>query len=91
MLICWLILELMSRKIQAGFTQVIILLAIIAVGVTVYFLKPWNKLNLPFLSKTPDIGAKIYQRTQNPVSRLPQTNPFSKVNPFKGVYKNPFE
>lgn len=80
----------MSKKTQTGFSWVIVLI-VVAIGAIIYVLKPWNKLNLPFLSKTPDLGAKIYQQTQNPVSRLPQTNPFSKVNPFKGVYKNPFE
>ncbi len=81
----------MSKKTERGFNWISILLIVALIGAAVYFLKPWNNLNLPFLSKTPDIGAKIYQQTQNPVSNLPETNPFSKVNPFKGVYKNPFE
>lgn len=81
----------MSRKTEAGFSRIIILLIVVLLGVAVYVLKPWSKLNLPFLSKTPDLGAKIYQQTQNPVIGLPETNPFSKINPFKGVYKNPFE
>ena len=80
----------MSRKTETGFSWIIILIVVL-IGAVVYVLKPWNKLNLPFLSKTPDLGAKIYQQSQNPVSNLPETNPFSKVNPFKGVYKNPFE
>ncbi len=83
----------MPQKTQAGFSQIIILLAIILIGVGVYFLKPWEKLNLPFIPKTSsnDLGGQIYQQTQNPVSKLPNTNPFGKLNPFKGVYKNPFQ
>lgn len=83
----------MSRKTETGFVWVIILLAAVLLGMAVYFLKPWNKLDLPFIPKTSsnNLGATIYQQTQNPVSTLPETNPFSKVNPFKGVYKNPFD
>ncbi len=81
----------MSRKTEAGFHWIRVLLIMAFLGVAIYFLKPWNKLNLPFLSKTPDLGTKIYQQSQNPVKGLPQTNPFTRVNPFKGVYKNPFE
>ena len=32
------------------------------------------------------LGSQIYQEVQSP-----QTNPFTKINPFKGVYQNPFE
>lgn len=42
--------------------------------------------------KTSNIGEKIYEKTQNPLKdKLPETNPFDKANPFKGIYKNPFE
>ncbi len=84
----------MPRRIEAGFVRVIILLVVvILLGAIVFFLKPWNKLNLPVIPKTSsnNLGATIYQQTQNPVNKLPETNPFSKVNPFKGVYKNPFQ
>lgn len=83
----------MSRKTGAGLVWVIIVLAVGLLGAAGYFLKPGNKLNLPFIPKNSsnNLGATIYEQTQNPVSGLPETNPFSKVNPFKGVYKNPFQ
>lgn len=39
-----------------------------------------------------DLGSQLFREPQNPIQdKIPETNPFSKVNPFKGVYKNPFE
>ena len=38
------------------------------------------------------LGSQIYKEVQNSTKdEVTQSNPFSKVNPFKGVYKNPFE
>lgn len=50
--------------------------------------------------KPASLGAKIFERTQNPIKdRTPETNPFStdtnpfdaKTNPFQDEYKNPFK
>lgn len=71
----------------------LILIVVLVIAGGAYFLITSGKISNP-LSKntaTTSLGEQIYQQTQNPVSALPQTNPFSKVNPFKGVYKNPFE
>lgn len=39
-----------------------------------------------------DLGSQIFKEIQNPSGdKIPETNPFAKLNPFKGVYKNPFE
>lgn len=39
-----------------------------------------------------DLGSQIFQKVQNSSDEgAPDTNPFAKANPFKGVYKNPFE
>lgn len=42
---------------------------------------------------TLSLGSQIFKQIpKDTVSgKLPETNPFAKVNPFKGVYKNPFE
>ena len=43
-------------------------------------------------SPNSSLGSQIFQKTQNPLEdKIPQTNPFTKINPFKGVYQNPFE
>ncbi len=38
-------------------------------------------------------GGSLYNQVaaENPVAKLPETNPFkAEINPFAGVYKNPF-
>lgn len=46
------------------------------------------------------MGGNLYEKTNNPASQLPETNPFevetntfqeTKTNPFEEGYKNPFE
>ncbi|OGE29616.1 hypothetical protein A2867_02000 [Candidatus Daviesbacteria bacterium RIFCSPHIGHO2_01_FULL_40_11] len=70
---------------------IIIVIALI-IGVGGYFLITSGKIPNPLnKNTTTSLGGQIYQQTQNSVSGLPETNPFSKVNPFKGVYKNPFQ
>lgn len=70
---------------------IFILLILLAGGF--YLLVSTGKVSNPFNKKpaTP-LGEQIYTQTQNPIeNKIPETNPFTKVNPFKGVYKNPFE
>ena len=74
-------------------TGIIIVLVLILVVGGFYILISTGKVPNPF-SKKPatSLGEQIYAQTQNPLEdKLPQTNPFAKVNPFKGVYKNPFQ
>lgn len=39
------------------------------------------------ISAAPTVG----EVTSNPAEKLPELNPIRKANPFKDVYKNPFE
>lgn len=76
-----------------GKTGIIIVLVLILAG-GAYFLVSTGKVSNPLIKKTqaPSLGEQIYTQTQNPLKdKIPQTNPFVKVNPFKGVYKNPFK
>lgn len=50
--------------------------------------------------KPESLGEQIYQQTQNPIEKLPQSNPYetktnpfeeTKTNPYSNGYKNPFE
>ena len=72
----------------------IIILILALLGGVAYFLISSGKLSNPLNknTQTTSLGGQIYNQTQNPLKdKIPETNPFSKVNPFKGVYKNPFE
>ncbi len=70
---------------------IFILLILLAGGF--YLLVSTGKIpNLFNKNKATSLGEQIYNQTKNPLEdKIPETNPFSKVNPFKGVYKNPFE
>lgn len=58
---------------------------------SLYYLVSTGKIPNPLVKKT-SLGEQIYSQAKNPLGgKLPATNPFSKVNPFKGVYKNPFD
>ena len=77
-----------------GKTGIIIVLVLILVGIGAYFLISSGKVSNPLTKKTQktSLGEQIYNKVKNPLEdKLPETNPFAKVNPFKGVYKNPFE
>ena len=74
---------------------IIIILIILALAASAYFYKQKNKIkqnqkqepisNVP--GNLPNIGSIL-----NPVGdKLPETNPIEKINPFKNVYRNPFE
>ena len=78
---------------KGNITLILLIILLIAAGVT-YFLITSGKISNPLSKKeaTASLGEQIYTKTKNPLEdKLPETNPFSKVNPFKGVYKNPFE
>lgn len=71
---------------------------LIAAGVLYYVLmlrQPTTEL----LEKEQGLGGELFQKTGNPGSVVPETNPFSQVetnplqgtNPFEGGYKNPFK
>ncbi len=81
----------MSQK--GNITLILLIILLIAVGVA-YFLITSGKISNPLSKKgvTTSLGEQIYTQTKNPLEdKIPQTNPFAKVNPFKGVYKNPFQ
>ena len=75
--------------------------SVLAIAVGAYFLvvsKPnpqapgqESQTASPDVPETLDVVAKI-QELNNPVGdNLPGLNPVEKTNPFKDVYKNPFE
>ena len=70
----------------------VVLILVIVAGV--YFLvinKPKTQVVPPVVPETLDVVSKIDELT-NPVGdKLPDLNPVEKINPFKNVYKNPFE
>ncbi len=69
-----------------------IVLLVLAGGVFFLISKGIVKNPLQKSSPNSSLGSQIFEKTQNPIQdKIPETNPFSKVNPFKGVYKNPFE
>ena len=75
--------------------EVVVLILVITAGV--YFLVI-NKSETEvgeqgslIVPETLDVVSKIEELT-NPVgNKLPDLNPVEKINPFKNVYKNPFE
>lgn len=80
---------------QKGFALVplIIVLLLIVAGIG-YFLISKGMIKNPLQSSfsNADLGSQIFQKVQNSSDEgAPDTNPFAKANPFKGVYKNPFE
>ena len=71
--------------------------SVLVIAASVYFLVT-NKVREqgvqvapPVVPETLDVVSKIDELT-NPVGdKLPDLNPVEKINPFKDVYKNPFE
>ncbi|MBI2430603.1 MAG: hypothetical protein HYV39_01145 [Candidatus Levybacteria bacterium] len=73
-----------------GKIAVIIALILILGGGIYVFLNDGKIPGIDKKSQT-SLGEQIYNQ-QNPLGdKAPDANPFSKINPFKGVYKNPFE
>ncbi|MBI2017611.1 hypothetical protein HYS92_01025 [Candidatus Daviesbacteria bacterium] len=68
----------------------LVLIFILGGGIYVFL----NSGKIPGIGKksqASSLGEQIYNQ-QNPLGeKAPEVNPFSKINPFKGVYKNPFE
>ncbi len=70
----------------------LIILLILAGGVFFLISKGIVKNPLQKSSPNSSLGSQIFEKTKNPIQdKIPETNPFAKVNPFKGVYKNPFQ
>ena len=65
---------------------IVVILALV-VGGAFYFLKKGP----PEKEEAKTFGEKIYEMVQNPAEKIPQTNPFKKINPFEGLRINPFE
>lgn len=65
-----------------------LLILLVLLGSVAVFLLAKGK----FQKQKSSLGEQIYEQVKNPISgKIPEVNPFGKVNPFKGVYKNPFE
>ncbi|MBI4039280.1 hypothetical protein HY388_00440 [Candidatus Daviesbacteria bacterium] len=72
--------------------SLIIFLLVLVGAVFILVFKGIIKNPLQNSSSNANLGSQIFEKTQNPVQdKIPETNPFTKVNPFKGVYKNPFQ
>lgn len=79
----------MNKKENA---VLIILVVLLLTAVIAYLLISKGIIKNPLQKQKSNLGEQIYKEVQNPISgKIPETNPFSKVNPFKGVYKNPFQ
>lgn len=79
---------------QRGNIILISLILILVLAGGGFFLISKGIIKNPLQKSSPNssLGTKIFEKTQNPIQdKIPETNPFSKVNPFKGVYKNPFQ
>ncbi|MDP3973765.1 MAG: hypothetical protein Q8P92_02945 [Candidatus Daviesbacteria bacterium] len=83
-----------SLTSQKGNIALILLIILLVLAGVVFFLISKGIVKNPLQNSSPNssLGAQIFEKTQNPIQdKIPETNPFAKVNPFKGVYKNPFE
>ena len=76
---------MLKDKGNVAVPPLIIAVIVIVLGIVLgYWL--WRQ------NSTSNLGSQIFKQAQkNPSGNIPETNPFTKVNPFKGVYKNPFE
>lgn len=78
---------------------IIIVIAALIIGGVFIYQKYYQKAPLP-KEEPATLGEQIYEQVQNPIEKLPETNPYeaktnpfeeAKTNPFKDVYTNPFE
>lgn len=79
---------------QKGNIALILLIILLVLAGVVFFLISKGTIKNPLQKSSPNsnLGSQIFDKTQNPLEdKIPETNPFAKLNPFKGVYKNPFE
>jgi len=89
----------MSRK---PVVVIIIIVILITGGFYAYkkYLAPKYLVPKEEQKKEPiGLGGQIYEQVQNPVEKIPETNPYSaktnpfeeaKTNPFENIYTNPF-
>lgn len=82
----------MNKKI------ILILVAVAAIAAVAWFVFIKKPIGGTLPEQAPEaqsgFGGSLYEKVaiENPVAKLPETNPFkANVNPFTGVYKNPFE
>lgn len=76
---------------QRGNIALVSLIALLVLAGVVFFLISKGIIPNP-LQKSSSLGGQIFNQVQNESQgETPETNPFAKINPFKGVYKNPFE
>lgn len=77
-----------------------VLAALVVAGALYYFFVFQKQAaTVAPLEKEESLGGDLFDKTGNPGSTVPETNPFQKVeanplqgtNPFEGSYKNPFE
>lgn len=79
---------------QRGNIVLISLIVLLVVAGVVFFLISKGIIKNPLQSSfsNSNLGSQIFKEVQNSSGeKIPETNPFAKLNPFKGVYKNPFE
>ena len=69
----------MTKK-SVVFLLILVVIVIILVALGFFF---WQKGS--FNTSNKNLGAQLFK------DNIPEPNPFTKVNPFKGVYQNPFE
>ncbi len=82
-------------NMMTGNKKILLIVVILAlvVGGALYFFKRGPSIQLELLEKekATTFGENIYEMIQNPAEKIPQTNPFKKINPFEGLKINPFE
>lgn len=79
---------------QRGNIALVSLIALLLVVGVVFFLISKGIVKNPLQGSfsNSNLGSQIFKEIQNSSGdKVGDTNPFAKVNPFKGVYKNPFE
>lgn len=84
-----------NKQNQIAISIITVFILAIAAAIFFYY-QNVNRLELEKKAEeTPaaeeSLGAELFEKTQNPAEKLPETNPFeAKTNPFSD-YKNPFE
>lgn len=77
----------------------IVAAVILIVGGVLYYVFVLRQPTTEPLEKEQGLGGELFEKTGNPGSVVPETNPFLQVetnplqgiNPFEGGYRNPFE
>lgn len=74
-------------------TLIIIIAAVVAATFGLWWVLARNeRMTFPF-GVIPKMGPVLnpVESVSNPMEKVPDLNPIGKANPFKGLYKNPFE